>query len=170
MKSRVFDALVLNASPCICLAKAGLLHIPELLGSKVVVPQVVAAEIMAGAADDAAKLAIERHFGERIAPKALAQQVLVWAVGAGESAVLSLCIENAGWTAVLDDSLARRCARALPVPCAGTLGLIVHAKRQGIIASATQAITKVVDAGLYVDARTIAEARMLSGETEMGSK
>lgn len=164
MKSRVFDALVLNASPCICLAKAGLLHIPELLASRVVVPPVVATEIMAGAADDIARLAIEGCFGERIAPKALAQQVLVWVLGAGESAVLSLCIENAGWTAVLDDSLARRCARSLPVPCAGTLGLIVHAKRRGIITSATEAIARVTDAGLYVDARTVTEARMLSGE------
>lgn len=164
MKSPVYDVLVLNASPCICLAKAGLLHIPERLAERVLIPHVVAAEVLAGEAEDVAKRAIERQFGERVSPRMLAQQVLVWVLGAGESAVLSVCLENPRWTAVLDDALARRCARALAVPHAGTLGLIVHAKRNGIIRSATQAINEAMAAGLYVDERIAAEARRLAGE------
>ena len=52
---------------------------------------------------------------------------------AGESVVLALALARPGSQAILDDRAARRRARALGVDLQGTLGLVLVAKRIGMI-------------------------------------
>ena len=42
-------------------------------------------------------------------------ELLVWGLGAGETAVLTYAMLNTGWTAVTDDGVARKCARAFNI-------------------------------------------------------
>lgn len=48
------------------------------------------------------------------------------ALDSGELSVLAVCLEE-GWTACIDEVLARKAAREMGVPLIGTLGLLGHA-------------------------------------------
>jgi len=63
----------------------------------------------------------------------LAALPLVTDLGPGESQVLALALEMPGTTVILDDSLARRTAEALHIPLTGTLGVLLSAKRKGLM-------------------------------------
>lgn len=159
--------LVLNASPIICLAKAGLLNEVLSMAQEVVVPQTVAGEILA--ADDDRDAAVAWIRTER-AQRALrdvgapASFVLAWDLGAGESAVLTTAAGSPGSVAVLDDLAARRCALALGIGVTGTLGLLLVAKRAGAIVSLRQALEAVTDAGLFVSPRHVGAILAAGGE------
>lgn len=128
---------VLNASPLIVLINAGHEDLIRQLAEETIVPQAVADEILAGPADDAARLQIDG--GEWLVrdTPAASDELLAWDLGAGETAVVSYALANPGWTAILDDSAARRCARTFSIPLKGTLGIVLLAKRRGVISSAS---------------------------------
>jgi predicted nucleic acid-binding protein len=90
--------------------------------------------------------------------------VRAWDLGPGESSVLSISEKVIDATAVLDDLAARRRAYALGLPVVGTLGLVLMAKKQGMISSARQTLETIVAAGLFVSARHIATICKQGGE------
>jgi predicted nucleic acid-binding protein len=58
---------------------------------------------------------------------------LVTDLGPGETEVLMLALESPGAVVVLDDALARQVAESLNLKLTGTLGLLLDAKRAGLI-------------------------------------
>lgn len=159
---------VLNASPLIALAAAGHESLIRQLADEVIVPQIVASEILAGPAGDRARMQIAR--GEwllRGTPTA-PDELLAWDLGAGETAVIAYAIANPGWTAILDDGAARRCARIFSIPVKGTLGIILLAKRRGLIGSASNVLRSLRHRGFRLDDRLIAAAlKELGEETDL---
>ncbi len=159
--------LVLNASPIICLAKAGLLNEVLSMAQEVAVPQTVADEVLA--VDDDRDAAVRWMRTEK-AQRALrkvglpASFVLAWDLGAGESAVLTAVAGWPGSVAVLDDLAARRCALALGIDVTGTLGLLLMAKRAGALDSLRRALDSVTDAGLFVSPKHVSAILAASGE------
>ena len=145
------DVLIVNASPLILLAKTNRLQLLTEMANEVVVPEGVAAEVLSAETNDPARIALETGSGERCDEGAIPQSVLDWRLGSGESAVLAVALSRPEGKVVLDDALARRFAKALHVPCIGTLGLIVAAKVQGRIPSAKAVLQDLVDAGLWLD-------------------
>ena len=55
-----------------------------------------------------------------------------------------------GCFAVIDDLEGRRCAESLGVPLRGTLGLVLRARRQGIIEEARPVVERLRLAGMYL--------------------
>ena len=145
---------VLNASPVIALARIGqerlLLDLPE----EAVMPQAVAAEIKAGPPSDPARQALlSDRF--RIVEAPSLPEVQAWDLGKGETSVLSLALSEPGWTAILDDRAARKCAKSLAVPIKGTLAVVILAKQRGLIPSAAEVLHALQAAGLRLDAQVI---------------
>ncbi len=156
---------VVNASPLIVLSKIDHQHLLLKLADEIAVPEAVLAEVNAGPADDPAR----RFLGTfplpvvAIAPD---PEVLAWDLGAGETAVLSWALANPGWSAVLDDGMARRCAHTLSVPLLGTLGIIIRARRAGLIAAAAPVLRALQAQGLRLDEAVVREAlRRTVGES-----
>jgi predicted nucleic acid-binding protein len=106
---------VVNASPIICLAKAGYLQLLDQLGASILIPEAVVREIEVGPAGDPARKALESGWGTRASPARIPESVLEWGLGAGETAVLALALERPNGMALVDDGAARRCARTLGV-------------------------------------------------------
>ncbi|MDB9444241.1 DUF3368 domain-containing protein [Sphaerospermopsis kisseleviana CS-549] len=48
---------------------------------------------------------------------------------------MTFALENIGYRAVIDDAAARKVAKSLNIPFMGTLGVLVLAKKQGLITS-----------------------------------
>ena len=145
------DGWVINASPIITLAKVGHLDLLVELAPEIGVPPAVFREIMAGPEDDPGRRALESGWSKQLAESRIHPEVLGWSLGAGETEVLSVALEKSGWTAVIDDATARACARSLGVPIIGTLGVVLRAKRRGLVASAAKIILELRQAGLYID-------------------
>ncbi|MBN1936421.1 MAG: DUF3368 domain-containing protein [Anaerolineae bacterium] len=146
---------VINASPLIVLARVGLEDLPFSLAAQVVVPHPVAEEIEAGPPLDPARQALASGRFTVIDTPPPSPELLAWDLGYGETAVLSWAITHDGWTAILDDAEARKCARAFSVPVKGTLALVLMARQRGVISSAAEIIRALINAGFRLDERLI---------------
>ena len=77
-----------------------------------------------------------------------------WNLGLGESEVLSLALSDENGV-VIDDLQARKCAKVLEITISGSLGLILMAKRDGIIENVRPAFKSLIQSGLYIDPKLI---------------
>lgn len=160
----MIERWVLNASPLIVLAAAGCEDLIRQLADEVIVPRAVAGEILAGPADDRARVQIASGawlLGDTLAAP---DELLAWDLGAGETAVMAYALANPGWTGILDDGAARRCARTFSIPVKGTLGIILLAKKRGLISSAASVLQSLRRQGFRLDDRLIAAALKELGE------
>jgi predicted nucleic acid-binding protein len=66
--------------------------------------------------------------------------------------------------AIVDDLAARRCAEVLGIYFTGTLGVVLRAKRIGVIPAARPVIDKLVAAGMYLSPKIMDRALALIGE------
>jgi predicted nucleic acid-binding protein len=145
---------VVNASPLICLAKIGLSDLLLKLPDETVVPKAVLEEIQVGPEDDPAqKVLISGKFP--IVEVAVAPEILAWDLGKGESAVLSYALANVGWSAIIDDRAARKCAHSFSIPLKGTLAIVILSKKRGLISSAADILHSLQMAGLRLDDEVI---------------
>jgi predicted nucleic acid-binding protein len=130
--------VICNTSPIQYLHQLELLHLLPALASTVVVPESVVDELNAGRVSgvnlpEPAKLdwmTVRRPRSETALP-------LITDLGKGEAEVLMLALEMPGTVVVLDDGFARRVAESLRIPLTGTLGLLLDAKRAGLITNIT---------------------------------
>jgi predicted nucleic acid-binding protein len=153
----VTERWVLNASPLIVLARVGQDYLFRALVEEVAIPRAVVAEIEAGPSGDSARAAIGgSHF--KIVDAAPTPEILAWDLGAGETAVLSYAVAEPGWTVILDDASARKCAQSLNLRLKGTLAVVVLAKQRGLIASASDVLHALIETGFRLDEDVVREA------------
>jgi predicted nucleic acid-binding protein len=148
---------VINASPLIVLSKARFQHLLLQLADEVALPDGVVTEINAGPVDDPARLFLQSEALPivSVTPK---PSVIAWNLGRGETEVVSFALNNPGWSVVIDDGMARRCARTLSIPTIGTLGVIILARQTGIIPAATPVLKSLVAQGFRINEQTVRKA------------
>jgi len=159
--------LVFNASPIIVLAKAGLLDSILRLATQVIIPRSVADEIACfNDPADAACIWLDKPLASSFLCDAPATSgfVAAWGLGPGESSVISLVETIPDSTAVLDDLAARRCAGALRLKKVGTLGLLLLAKKAGLIPTIRGPLDAIVAAGLFISPQHLADVQRQAGE------
>jgi predicted nucleic acid-binding protein len=149
------DLWVVNASPLIVFGKIGQLDLLTRLPNEIVVPQAVATEIVAGPENDTARLALEAEMFRLVDVREPTPELAAWDLGLGETAVLSYVLANPGWTAILDDGAARKCAVTFGIGVKGSLAIVILAKKRGLIPQAKQVLHTMQEVGLRLDERTI---------------
>ena len=87
-----------------------------------------------------------------------------WDLGQGEGQVLTLALKSINSGAVLDDLQARKCARLFEIPLIGSLGLIVAAKRRGVLPAVKPAFDQIKALGLYIAPKIIDQVLLSIGE------
>jgi predicted nucleic acid-binding protein len=161
----VAEPPVVNASPLIFLARAGLLDLLRLSAETVMVPTSVTTEIHRRGPDDITAQALQNTaWVVAVEDPPIPQLIQAWDLGAGESTVLAWAYTHSGTEAIIDDLAGRRCAAALGIPVRGTLGLILTAKRRGRIPQARPALERLRQAGMYLSDRIMDQALALVGE------
>lgn len=159
------ERAIINASPLIFFSRSGHLALLQAFASEVWVPQPVAKEILQRCAHDVTARTIEHTAWLRIQPTPpIPQRVLEWRLGAGESSVLALATAHPGTEVIIDDLAGRKCAASLNIPLRGTLGIVLVAKRRGLIPLARPVIEAMMGAGLYLSRRVLDEALGRVGE------
>jgi predicted nucleic acid-binding protein len=93
--------------------------------------------------------------------------IKTWDLGLGESKVLTWARNNPGSEAILDDRAARNCAISLGIPVRGTLGVILLAKRDGLLTDVRMVFAQLQEAGLRISPAVLDTALELAGEKEL---
>jgi predicted nucleic acid-binding protein len=161
----VSNQWVVNASPIILLAKVGQIDLLPNLTAELVVPASVVAEIEAGPVSDPARAWLRGGGAKCVQPDLpVAAAIAAWDLGGGETAVLSWAVQRRSYEAILDDRAARKCAQIQGLPYRGTLGVILAAKKHGLIPAVKPLCEQVVQAGLLIEAALLQGALRLVGE------
>jgi len=144
------EKVVINSSPLIVLFRSGQADLLPQLFRDIIVPESVYQEVLAGRENDAAKMALPQAPWINRKKVEIALPVAAWNLGNGESAVFSFAIRASGYRAIVDDLAARRCAQTFGIRTMGTGGLLVLAKRRGLVDSVKDRVQRLRDAGLWL--------------------
>jgi predicted nucleic acid-binding protein len=155
---------VVNASPLILMGKLDQLDLIQRLSARLIVPSAVIQEIGAGVCDTATRKTIDWATRFVVPDQEVPASILSWDVGAGESQVLTHCLSSGG-LAILDDGAARAAAKALQIQLTGSLGIILRAKKSGIISAARPLIDQLVASGSYLSTSLISAALLKVNES-----
>ena len=160
-------SLVINASPIILLGKADLLKTMSPLAKTWIIPNGVIHEVQA-------KRPIDPYLSDLASNSDVVRQIVLnihpsiagWDLGQGESEVLTSALEKPDTGVVLDDLQARKCAELFEISLIGTLGLVVLAKRKGVIALARPVIERLIAVGLYISSALLTNILVGIGEAD----
>lgn len=156
--------LVLNASPLILLCNSDISFVLPKLFSTIVVPEAVWQEIVNGShRDRAARMLPELDWLKKENTN-LVPEVVHWDLGAGETEVISFALNHSGYTPVLDDMLAKKCARTLGLSTLGTGTILILAKERGLIESVEQSLRTLQNVGLWISEPVIQMLKQQAGE------
>jgi len=155
---------VVNASPLIYLARAGLLDLLKAAADEVIVPGPVATEILARGVTDPTASALADPWLRIVNAVAIPPSIVAWDLGAGESSVIAWALAHPPARAVIDDLAGRRCAESHGVRLRGTLGLVLLARKEGRVPLARPVLDRLRAAGMFLSERVIKQALSEVGE------
>ena len=138
--------VVSNSSPLIAFEQIGQLELLHDLVGPVIIPTAVRHEV-------GATVSQTDWIVVQAVTQPVASRVLRASLGPGESEAISLTIELEARLLLLDDLAARRLALGLRLPIIGTLGLLLAAKRRGLL----EAVKPCLDQLLSHDFRVSSE-------------
>lgn len=160
------ESWVINASPIILLAIAGLIELVPCLATRFVIPEPVAGEIMSVRGEDAAMRWLKGAGARFVHPRAAeVPEMSGAAIGAGERAVIAWAVAHRHFVAILDDHEARVAAQGLGIRVIGTVGVVLRLKTAGLIAEVKPHLMQIKYAGGYIGDELFREALQRAGET-----
>jgi uncharacterized protein len=134
--------VICNTSPLQYLHQLRLLHVLPALAGRVVVTPSVVVELAEGERNGVNVPNLDRlDWVICRQPVSKAALRLVRDLGPGETEVLALALESPDAMVILDDALGRRLAESFGIQVMGTLGVLLDAKRKGLV----PAITPLLD-------------------------
>jgi len=141
---------VINASPLVFLGKLERLHLLNQLFETVYVPVAVIDEINKEA-NAAERFGIKNLiFEELTITNRVAVMGLLGRLHIGEVETIVGAVEHNIPSVVLDDNAARNKAKQFGLIVTGTLGVLLKARKMGLIENLEQDIFKLLEVGLYV--------------------
>jgi predicted nucleic acid-binding protein len=142
---------IADSGPLICLARINQLELLPRLFSKIIVPPGVWNEVTVKGQGhlDAHKVSQVTWITVQT-PDPLSVKPLSILVDAGEAEAIALAQTTADCTILIDDARARKIAQRLNIKQIGTIGLLLRAKRQGLLKKIKPHIDALVENGIYI--------------------
>jgi uncharacterized protein len=157
--------VVVNTTPIIALSLIGQLDLLRRLYGRVVVPTAVQAEVLAGGvAGIGIRELREASWLEVVSLRDPGRADLIADLQRGEAEVLALAQEQAADLVIIDERLARRYAVRLGMRLTGTLGVILKAKKLGMIEAVAPLMDQLRAGGIRLGDDVVAEVLGLAGE------
>ena len=154
--------IVVNASPLILLCKVGRVDLLHRLCRVVYVPEGVVAEVRA-APDDPACHALDTCDWLQPVVVSVPDSIKAWDLGRGESEVVAHALV-AGFRPLLDDAEGKSCALAFGLKPLGTGGLLVLAKKAGLLDSVGEVLDEMRARGLWLSESVFQAILQQAGE------
>jgi predicted nucleic acid-binding protein len=142
---------VADSGPLICLARINQLELLQRLFAKILVPPEVWDEVTVRGQGHPGAYEVSQVTWLTIqAPDPQLVKPLSILVDAGEAQAIALAQTTDDCTILLDDSRARKIAQRLDIKQLGTIGLLLRAKRQGLMENIRPHINALVENGIYI--------------------
>ena len=161
--------VVSNSSPLIHLAKIGRLDLLRLLFGEVLVPEAVYREcvVEGGGREDARKIGEAGWIRVSSVRDVRLKRVLLRELDEGEAEAIVLALEESADLVILDEREARRMARSLGLKVTGTIGILMRARREGVIQNLRGELDRLLRSGFWISRdlyeRILREERGLGG-------
>ena len=160
--------IVANAGPLIALARIGHFHLLRLLYNELRIPTAVKDEVITFG--EARPGAVELETAQWIkvvnVTNQTAIELLQERLDRGESEAIVLTIELEADLLLMDEARGRRIAQAQGLNYIGTLGILVQARQNGIIAAVTPLLDDLIESGFHMNEALDRTAQQLAGEVE----
>ena len=149
--------VVADASPLIAFQQIGRLQLLRAVFGELIVPPSVIREILASVPPE--PWIVERALTQPVVPLVLRANL-----GAGQSEALSLAMEIGAERLLVDERAARRVAGTLGLRVVGTLGVLLAAKRKGLIVELRPLLDQLLHQGFWIAPRLVKQALITAGE------
>jgi predicted nucleic acid-binding protein len=154
-----------NTSPLLYLHQVSELDLLRQLYGRVRLPPAVATELKADAVLGIAVPSPDAIDWLEIRPVRNPDLIpLINDLGPGEAEAIALGLEHPGSLIILDDQLGRRIGQAAGLRITVTLGVLLKAKRSGLIPSVAAILSKLRMAGMWIGDDLTAEVIGVAGE------
>lgn len=158
--------VISNNTPLSALWSLGQLSLLRDLFGTILIPPAVEREFLA-IETEARRYALQRSPWIIVAPiKNSALKATFATLDDGEAEVLALALEQPPRLVIVDERLARRSAKRLNLPLTGTIGVLLRAKRKGLLSAIRPLIDELILNGFYLHESVINRAIQLAGENE----
>jgi len=159
------ECAVVNAGPLVALSLAGRLDLLPALFKEIWIPEAVFREVaVTGLGRPGATALTDVAWAARIRPAPEPDPLLVAELDPGEAAVISLARACAPCIAVIDEKRGRRIAHQVyGLPVKGTAGVLVEAKRRGLLDDLRSTLIDLKHAGYYLSDAVIEGACKAAG-------
>jgi predicted nucleic acid-binding protein len=149
------DIVISDTSCLILLSKIEMISLVRELYGKIIVTDIVASEYGEPLPEfiEIRKLKDNVHF-----------KILEQAIDAGEASSIALCLEIPNSLIILDDKKARKVASQLNIPHTGVIGVLVQAKKLGIIEKVKPFLDMLKSTGMWVSSEIYSEVLSITNE------
>lgn len=158
-------SVVCNTSPLLYLHQVGHLELLRELYGRIQVPPAVRAELRAGLDGGAPAPDIDKISWIHV--QDLRDASLLPAIidlGSGEAEAIALALAAPGSLLILDDALGRRIAHVSGVTYTGTLGVLIRAKKDGLLPRVSPVLEALKETTMYLSRELIATVLREAGE------
>lgn len=156
--------IVCNTGPLIALTMVGQLDLLGRLYQQVIVPEAVLREVVSGTRNIGAAEIQAASWLERF-PDPDPEPLLAKELGRGEAAVIATAQLVQARLVLIDERRARRIAeQAYGLGVKGSAGILVSAKRAGMIPAVRPLLDEMVRQGYFLSSRLIERATLEAGE------
>jgi len=157
--------IVCNTGPLIALSMVGQLDLLRRLYHRVIVPTTVFREVVAGGSRQIGVAEIAGADWLERSDLAVPEPLLALELGPGEAAVLATAFQLQAQLVLIDERRARRIAeQAYGLRVKGSAGILVSAKRAGLIPAVLPYLGAMAREGYYLSRRIIERAAAEAGE------
>lgn len=156
--------VISNATPLIALNKIGKLDLLRQVYKEIIIPYAVYEEVVLDfdAPDDFVQ---KNNFINVMKIKnEEAKKLFVTSLHKGEVEVMILAKEIKADICIIDDLLARKYAKYYGLQITGTIGIILKAKKLGIITEIRPIMNELIDSDIYIDKKLYNKALKIAGE------
>lgn len=148
--------IVSDTSCLILLAKIGQLEILEKVFGEITITEIVASEFKDSLPEWITIINPSSHFYHSL------ESVL----DPGEASSIGLAVEKKGCLLIIDELKGRKVSTELGINVTGTLGVLLTAKKKGLIASLKPIIDKISKTNFHLSEEVISKVLFLANENE----
>jgi predicted nucleic acid-binding protein len=162
------DLIVVNTSPLLALDACNQVDILRSLYARIIVPDVVDHELSVGKTRPllpGGLTAAQRTWIEVLPLSSSPNASLTAQLDPGEAAVITLALELGASQVLIDERAAWREAAGLGLTPVGSVGVILLAKKKGLITEVKTHLHEMRNKGIYLSKRVIDNAIAKAGET-----
>lgn len=157
--------VISNTSPIFYLHRIGLLELLKRLYGEIIIPNAVLEELEDGKKTGEDIPAVQEYNWIKVRRISVPSSIkIIPDLGKGEAEVLALGLEERDHLLIIDDGLARIIAKLQSLKFTGTAGVLLKAKKEGLINEIKPLLNKLKESRFFLKEKLVIDILKLSGE------